>query len=355
MKKNIIFIIIFVSSIGSAYTFGDTRPSSDLNFKDGLVSYWDFDDISGTTLVDVHGTNHGVIIGSPGAVQGSIGNALLFGTDKWVDSENASGLPLAESVRTFSLWVKPTETSDEIRPIAGWGSSHLTWRIFTLAHNSNNRWIMMTNYDNNVFGDQIVPGEWYHLVATYDGKRNVKLYINGEHVHNFTTWVPLRTTGSAFRIGRYSYTDSGRFIGAVDEIGIWSRVLSDADVMFLYNEGNGLSYAEFEYPDVLFRSEPVPNEGIVEDIYTGLTWQDGVSPSTRRWAEAVDYCNNLEWAGFSDWRMPDYLELQTIMNFTHSWNSWPDIFDNRVPATCWKAELSQVFDTDYEFNVYLME
>ena len=32
------------------------------------------------------------------------------------------------------------------------------------------------------------------------------------------------------------------FKGTIDELGIWNRALTDADVSKLYNNGNGLSY-----------------------------------------------------------------------------------------------------------------
>jgi hypothetical protein len=34
----------------------------------------------------------------------------------------------------------------------------------------------------------------------------------------------------------------GKFIGLIDEEGLWSRPLTDDEVILLYNNGNGLSY-----------------------------------------------------------------------------------------------------------------
>jgi hypothetical protein len=105
----------------------------------------------------------------------------------------------------------------------------------------------------------------------------------------------------------------------------------------------------------LFGNEFVLEDDVVIDLSTNLMWQDGSSNMTKVWNEAVNYCNDLSWAGYDDWRLPSYLELNTIMNFTQSWNDWPVVFNNTEPATCWKASISQIFDTEYIFNVYLME
>jgi hypothetical protein len=54
---------------------------------------------------------------------------------------------------------------------------------------------------------------------------------------------------------------------------------------------------------------------VVIDHVTGLTWQredDGVK---RTWSEAVEYCENLTWAGHSDWRLPTKKELLGITSY----------------------------------------
>ena len=41
----------------------------------------------------------------------------------------------------------------------------------------------------------------------------------------------------------------------------------------------------------------------VTDLDTGLMWQQTTS-SERNWENAIEYCERLSHAGFSDWRMP---------------------------------------------------
>jgi len=57
----------------------------------------------------------------------------------------------------------------------------------------------------------------------------------------------------------------------------------------------------------------------VTDLNTGLMWQQVPSSNSFSWQEAVDYCNNLELGGYSDWRIPSCKELFSISDFESGW------------------------------------
>ncbi len=52
----------------------------------------------------------------------------------------------------------------------------------------------------------------------------------------------------------------------------------------------------------------------VYDDATGLTWQDdgNVSIDPKTWNDAIEYCENLDFAGKQDWRLPNFNELYMI-------------------------------------------
>ncbi|WP_419780699.1 DUF1566 domain-containing protein [Maridesulfovibrio sp.] len=58
--------------------------------------------------------------------------------------------------------------------------------------------------------------------------------------------------------------------------------------------------------------------GIVEDKATGLVWQQEDSVKKLNWQEALSYCENLNYAGRNDWRLPGVKELQSIVDYTRS-------------------------------------
>lgn len=60
-------------------------------------------------------------------------------------------------------------------------------------------------------------------------------------------------------------------------------------------------------------------DGTVSDPNTGLMWQQSPPVEGMTWYEAKEYCENLEFGGYSDWRLPTLKELFSISNFEQGW------------------------------------
>lgn len=73
-----------------------------------------------------------------------------------------------------------------------------------------------------------------------------------------------------------------------------------------YLKGESLSYQD-------------NGDGTVTDLNTGLMWQQSPEADGLSWEEAVDYCNELELDGYTDWRMPSCKELFSISDFESGW------------------------------------
>lgn len=80
--------------------------------------------------------------------------------------------------------------------------------------------------------------------------------------------------------------------------------------------------------------------GTVTDTNTGLMWQQGEAGS-KTWEEAVTYCRTLQLAGYSDWRLPDIYELESIEDESYfpSTNHLIDknFFPGAVPLPYWSS------------------
>lgn len=57
------------------------------------------------------------------------------------------------------------------------------------------------------------------------------------------------------------------------------------------------------------------NDGTVTDRATKLMWQKTDDGNTYNWKEALVYAKNSELAGYSDWRLPNTKELQSIVDY----------------------------------------
>ena len=59
--------------------------------------------------------------------------------------------------------------------------------------------------------------------------------------------------------------------------------------------------------------------GTVTDTVTGLMWQKETAPGTYTWQQALEYAENLTFPanGYTDWRLPDRNELQTLVDYSN--------------------------------------
>ncbi len=60
-------------------------------------------------------------------------------------------------------------------------------------------------------------------------------------------------------------------------------------------------------------------DGTITDLNTGLMWQQTPPIEGMTWAQAKEYCENLEFGGYSDWRLPTLKELFSLSNFSEGW------------------------------------
>lgn len=89
------------------------------------------------------------------------------------------------------------------------------------------------------------------------------------------------------------------------------------------------------------------NDGTITDNATGLMWMQNDDGSGMLWEDALTYAENFSYAGYSDWRLPDVKELQSILDYSRS------------PETTSSAAIDPIFnctaitneggDVDYPF------
>ena len=93
--------------------------------------------------------------------------------------------------------------------------------------------------------------------------------------------------------------------------------------------------------------------GTITDNLTGLMWQRVPLSTTSTWNGAIDYCNNLTLAGYTDWRLPNVLELESLYNASRADNAaWLNSqgFSNVQNNYYWSAGT----DADLTDNAWLV-
>jgi len=89
------------------------------------------------------------------------------------------------------------------------------------------------------------------------------------------------------------------------------------------------------------------SNGTISDKATGLMWQQADSGATMEWQAAIDSCEGATTAGYSDWRLPNAKELQSILDYTRSPNTTSSAAINALfSATSFTNEAGQ---TDWGF------
>ena len=59
-------------------------------------------------------------------------------------------------------------------------------------------------------------------------------------------------------------------------------------------------------------------DGTITDRATRLMWTNSDSGKTMNWEEALSYAEDLEKAGYDDWRLPNVKELQSILDYSRA-------------------------------------
>lgn len=87
-------------------------------------------------------------------------------------------------------------------------------------------------------------GTWYFLCGVFDlANGNITLYVNGVSVGSLNVTASSFVNANPHRIQIFEFEYSGSGNVRVDEVGIWSKALSAAEVSELYNNGAGKTYS----------------------------------------------------------------------------------------------------------------
>lgn len=88
----------------------------------------------------------------------------------------------------------------------------------------------------------------------------------------------------------------------------------------------------------------------VTDQKSGLMWMKADDGTGRTWQDAVDYCNGLDFAGQSDWRLPTRFELDSIVDYGRSYPAIKSVFVCK--SSFYWSSLPYAGDPVYAWGIY---
>jgi hypothetical protein len=170
------------------------------------------------------------------------GSALSFdGNGDYINLGKDSSLNLINSF-TISAWFKTNAISGDHGIVSKmYDASSSPYNLILTTNDLRFETTNSTGGTSIYSYNTILTGNWYHVVATYNGTTS-SLYLNGSFVTSASKIGPLVSGSKAAVIGGHqpAVVPTWSFNGVIDEVLIFNRSLNSTEVEQLYNSGIGL-------------------------------------------------------------------------------------------------------------------
>jgi hypothetical protein len=206
------------------------RKSGGNAVKKGLLLYMklasDTYDNAAKTTRPITGTGYQY---QPG---GKFGDAIYFGNNACIVVPNFGTL----NEFTFSCFLKkiPVSAFDTVfssRPSMGHASLNIILAV------SNNFFQFYAGETSLISKAECIDGNWHHVTVRGTGTKD-EVFIDGIKSVEMTNHPAIMTGITIIGADAYNISNRG-WNGSVCEFAIWDRALSDDEIAWLYNSGNG--------------------------------------------------------------------------------------------------------------------
>lgn len=232
-----------------------TTLDFDQDLLDGLVAYYKFDETSGTSLTDEIGGNTATLdgdINQTGIINQAVG---LTANNDDIVIPYSEGVTLGESEQfSVSMWFY----AEDLPSTIGRGfmlfqqnnsSSPLAPHRASIGSNTDKIYFIV-NTDapsdiNVVSADAITADAWHHVVFVCPGSGgSLQMWLDGVDVSTSAQTVNgnLRDGDQYLCVGNAYNAATSAFYGEIDEFAIYNKVLTESEILKLYNSGSGNQY-----------------------------------------------------------------------------------------------------------------
>jgi len=227
MKKRILIALVVVLALAATALV--------VWAADGLVSYWPFDEGIGTTAGDAVNGNHGTIYGATW-VDGKFGKALSFdGDGDYVSIPDSTSLDLSGEM-TVEAWIKVAvhknynaivvkgpDMAENYELLVGYPTVDDV--VSAILFTDGRKWLST--------GGVIAQDTWHHVSVTCK-PNEWRIYVDGVKRAERTDVASAPATNNyPVWIGNEQGTTGRVMYGLIDEVRIWNRALSAAELAFV--------------------------------------------------------------------------------------------------------------------------
>jgi hypothetical protein len=219
---------------------------------DGLVGHWNTNDGSAplvdTLLVlNTTTTNGAPTYGNAGVISTSVyGDA----TDDYFRVANNAKYAFGTGNLSICMWMKPNANSTNYRTFGNDKYAGGAYQGFTISRDGSNKVLFFTR-NNGAAGDNyctgninVYGGVWSYICGVRDGTTN-RVYVNGVSDVNCTVAQPIVDVTTTVGLKIWAFDEmptTAKYGGYLDEIGLWNKSLTQAEITTLYNGGTGVTY-----------------------------------------------------------------------------------------------------------------
>jgi hypothetical protein len=226
-----------------------TATSAFADLNTGLMAKYTFDDCNAS---DTSGNNNtGTIIGTALCKDGIIGQAMHFDGSTYIKVKDAPSLRPNDQL-TISFWIKADSLQNLWSAIIykGIDNNCAENRSYTIWLNKDQHFHQASAGDNTCqhtldSKKTNVLTSWVHYVGVIDRKNHLmQIYINGKLSSSVSdNFSSFNNNTYDLKIG-YSENQlswESPFTGLLDEVRLYNRTLSFAEINTLYNEGASIN------------------------------------------------------------------------------------------------------------------
>jgi uncharacterized repeat protein (TIGR01451 family) len=215
----------------------------------GMISYWKLDETSGTTFDDYYNDNNAECPGTkcPTPAIGQVNGGQAFdGSNDEINVPADASLDWgANDSFSIEFWMKRSGTINVNDVIVGRDdpSTSLHWWVGVSTSGKPHYNLAATNGDGtSVAGTtNLNDGYWHHVVAVRDADNGVNLiYVDGRKdgsTPKLSYSAGFGSATAALNIGWLSLSKIYTYDGIVDEVALYNKALSPAEIQQHYQNG----------------------------------------------------------------------------------------------------------------------